>query len=223
MYEIIEKNFKKNNPYKKYEKGYWAYYFILVVIFNLLNIIFKINNWLLAFITFLIFLISIFIFIYCTIKKSYGNKKFKKHGFIKLLKVSVQNLNSKITDSLIATLKKNNINSKDKIRVLIDYYIKKEPASAKASFTSIIADLFVTIASIVVIAYNGVTNRLNTDIIVNVLYYSFIITMMMALFTFTVKYIFRGIFPEKEYYNSTLLDELTYIYMNFEKYENKFR
>lgn len=223
MYEIIETEFKKNNPYKKYEKGYWVYYFILVVIANLLNIIFKINNWLLAFITFLLFLISVFIFIYWKIRKSYNKFEFKKYGFKKLLKKYIQNLNATITRNLINTLKKNNINSKDKIKILIDYYNRKEPVNTKSNFTSVITDFFITIASIVVIAYNDVTSILNSTTIINVLFYSFIITFVIVLFTFSAKYLFRGIFPEKEYYNSSLLEELTYLYMNYNEYEPKFK
>lgn len=74
-----------------------------------------------------------------------------------------------------------------------------------------------------VIAYNDVTSILNSTTIINVLFYSFIITFVIVLFIFSAKYLFRGIFPEKEYYNSSLLEELTYLYMNYNEYEPKFK
>lgn len=223
MYELIEKEFKKNNPYKKYRIIYWVYCFILVLIVNLINIVFKINNLVLVIITFLTFIISVFMFIYFKIKKNYSKKKFKKYKFIKLLKEYVQNLNLTITKNLIVTLKENNVNSKDKLKILIDYYNRKGPISIKTGFTSIIADLFVTIASIVVIAYNDITKILNINTVINIVYYSLIATLIIFILTVMIKYIYRGIFPQNEYYNSSLLDELTYIYMNYNHYKNKLK
>ena len=223
MYEKIEKEFKKNNPYKKYRITYWIYCFVLVLIVNLLNIVLKINDWILVIITFLIFIISVFMFIYFNIKKNYSKEMFNKYKFIKLLKKYVQNLNLRITKNLIVTLKENNVNSKDKLKILIDYYNRKEPISIKAGFTSVIADLFVTIASIVVIAYNDITKILNTNIVIDIIYYSFIVTLIIFILAVMTKYIYRGIFLEKEYYNSSLLDELTYIYMNYDHYKNKLK
>lgn len=221
MYEIIEKEFKKDNPYKKYRIAYWINFFALVIITNLLNIIFKINNCFLAFITSLLFLISVFTFIYWKIKKSYNKSEFKKYGFKKLLKKYIQNLNATITRNLINTLKENNINSKDKIKILIDYYNRKEPINTKSNFTSVIADFFITIASIVVIAYNDVTGIIETNKFINIISFTFLIAAITIILTLTIKLIFRSIFFSKEYHNSSLLEELTYIYMNYEEYETK--
>lgn len=226
MYEIIEKEFKKDNPYKKYRIAYWINFFALVIITNLLNIIFKINNCFLAFITSLLFLISVFTFIYWKIKKSYNKCEFKKYGFKKYgfkksLKKYIQNLNATITRNLINTLKENNINSKDKIKILIDYYNRKEPINTKSNFTSVIADFFITIASIVVIAYNDVTGIIETNKFINIISFTFLIAAITIILTLAIKLIFRSIFFPKEYFNSSLLEELTYIYMNYEEYEAK--
>lgn len=210
MYEIMETKFKKNNPYRIYEVGYWLYYFILNIVVDILNAKLKINNFILVITTSLFFILSISLFIYFKIKINYGKKEFKKYGFMKLLKKYVQELNTLITKNLIIILKENNVNSKDKIKVLLDYYIKKEPSNAKPNLASV----FVTIASIVVIAYNDVTGVID----LNKLYNIFSSTIVITLVLISIGFIIKSIFFPKE--SSSLLEELTYVYMNYEEYES---
>lgn len=214
MYEIMETKFKKNNPYRIYEVGYWLYYFILNIVVDILNAKLKINNFILVITTSLFFILSISLFIYFKIKINYGKKEFKKYGFMKLLKKYVQELNTLITKNLIIILKENNVNSKDKIKVLLDYYIKKEPSNAKPNLAEMLASVFVTIASIVVIAYNDVTGVID----LNKLYNIFSSTIVITLVLISIGFIIKSIFFPKE--SSSLLEELTYVYMNYEEYES---
>lgn len=56
MNEIIEKEFKKNNPYKKYRIYYWIYFFVIFMVMITLHFIFKINSWILCIILYFVFI-----------------------------------------------------------------------------------------------------------------------------------------------------------------------
>lgn len=164
---------------------------------------------------------SIYIYVKYKIKRYFRKEKLKKDTFKRLLHTYIQNLNSIITDRLVNTLKENNVNNKDKIRILIDYYNKNEPLNTKLNPLEIIARIFVSLASLVVIAYNDITKQLDINTIVYILYYTFIITLFILLSMILIHFIFKSLFLSKEFLNSSLLDELTYIYMNYDNYKEK--
>lgn len=221
MYEIIEKEFKKNNPYKKYRMICWIYFSTIYIISLAIHFIFDINSWILCIIMYFVLALSIYTYVKNELKTFFGKEKFKKNSLKKLLYVYVQNLNMITSDRLVKTLKENNINSKDKIKILINYYNRKEPVNTKTSIVELITNFFITIASIVVIAYNDVTGIIETNRFINVISFTFFIVVITGVLTLAIKLIFRSIFFPKEYFNSSLLEELTYIYMNYEEYEAK--
>lgn len=221
MYEIIEKEFKKNNPYQKYRIYYWVYFFMIFIVMVTLHFIFKINGWILWIILYFVFILSIYVYVKYKTKKYFGKERFKKDTFKRLLHTYIQNLNSIITDRLVNTLKENNVNNKDKIRILIDYYNKNKPLNTKLNPLEIIASIFVSLASLVVIAYNDITKQLDINTFVYILYYTFIITLFILLPMILIHFIFKSLFLSKEFLNSSLLGELTYIYMNYENYKEK--
>lgn len=221
MYEIIEKEFKKNNPYKKYRMICWIYFFTIYIISLAIHLIFDINSWILCIIMYFVLALSIYTYVKNELKTFFGKEKFKKNSLKKLLYGYVQNLNMITSDRLVKTLKENNINSKDKIKILINYYNRKEPVNIKTSVAQLITNFFITIASIVVIAYNDVTGIIETNRFINVISFTIFIVVITGVLTLAIKLIFRSIFFPKEYFNSSLLEELTYIYINYEEYEAK--
>lgn len=221
MYEIIEKEFKKNNPYKKYRMICWIYFFTIYIFSLAIHFIFDINSWILCIIMYFVLALSIYTYIKNELKTFFGKEKFKKNSLKKLLYGYVQNLNMITSDRLVKTLKENNINSKDKIKILINYYNRKEPVNTKTSVAQLITNFFITVASIVVIAYNDVTGIIETNRFINVISFTFFIVVITGVLTLAIKLIFRSIFFPKEYFNSSLLEELTYIYINYEEYEAK--
>ena len=171
-------------------------------------------------IMFLTLIILIIIYLLFDMKKVLSKKELK-NSFPKKRSLYLDNLNKCFTNNLVNILKENNINKKNDIQVLINYYNRKTSITIQSSIWEKISAFALTIASFVVIGYNDNTNQIDYNKLTVIFGSTLGVILFIVIITFGFKSIFNEIKPPKERLYSSLEQELTYIYMNFDNYKNQ--
>lgn len=214
--------------YKNLSKGrfFTFYYWCCVVIIILLSILFSyifenftIIKFYFIYITLFALIIIYFYVDFVNIIKILNIKKNEKL-LVKIEKYINYN-NNNYFDKLIATLKKYNFKTKNDLKLAIDYYNRKQPIKTAPNYLSWFISVTVTISSFIELAYNEITKTFDFEkmsIIINIaLQYTLSIAIFVIVVYFLIKLVF---FPNNKIYLN-IIEDLSYIYLNFNKFKNK--
>lgn len=219
MYNQIEKEYKKQNPYKSFDIYYWICSLALSVIFIGLSIL-KISNYILLPIMFLVLILLIIVYLLFDMNKVLSKKELNSDFFQRIV-IYIDRLNQKCTNNLVTILNKKNINKKSDIQMLINYYNGKRPVIIQTNIWDKISTFAITIASFVVIGYNDNTKQIDSNKLAFIFSSTLGIILFIVIITFGFKSLLNEIKPPKQKLYSLLEEELTYIYMNFDHYKNQ--
>lgn len=217
MFENIEKEYKKNSKEVKFTKFYWTSAIISTIVFSAVKINNNIKNY--NFITIILLVIAYLIIDYNKTMKD--NKKRSKNKFINNLKMYLQILKSGNLNNLLILLKKYNFKTKNDLKLAIDYFNSKRSIKIESSFWGHVVSVLVSIASILAIAYDPITQKIDYTKI-SIIYATSIGYILIAIVPIiTIKLIINNIAFSKEKLHLELSDKLSYIYINFDKYKNQ--
>lgn len=222
MFEQIEREFKNSSKERAFNKFYWLnaiFIFIIASILSMIDERFHLIRYYFIFGWIIIIVIAYFIYDYSkTIKKI----KVKKDESI-LSKISLYvNYNEKEhINNLINILSKYNFRTKNDLKLAIDYYNSKQPIEVESSFLAWIVSTALTISSFIEIAYDSETKTLDYQKISIIL--GSTIGYMICIFIpiLFLKMIINSVILPKKKIQSQLSEDLSYIYLNFNKYISK--
>lgn len=220
MYKNIEKNYKKNNPENKLYSYYWKCSIIAMVIAMFLSG-FGISNFVLLSLVIIALIIAIVIY-ECRNYKNYNIINHKWTDFFTNYKVYIKKEKDASIDNLAKILNNENINTKSDILLVIDYYNKKMPINTKKSIWETLTSLAVTLASIVVIFVDEENKTIDYDKMAIVMGSIFGV-ILVVIFMYLMLKLFISVKKSKESFYSELIDKLTIIYMNYDKYKSKLK
>lgn len=217
MFENIEKEYKKNSKEVKFTKFYWTSAIISTIVFSAVKINNNIKNY--NFITIILLVIAYLIIDYNkTIK---NNSKASKSKLLDNLKTYLHILKSGNFNNLITLLKKYNFKTKNDLKLAIDYFNSKRSIKIESSFWGQMVSALVSIASILTVAYDPITQKIDYTK-VSIIYGTSIGYMLIAIIPIIIiKLIIDNIAFSKEKLHTELSDKLSYIYINFDKFKNQ--
>lgn len=218
MYENIEKEYKKNLKSRKFKKFYWITATILIFI----SLLFKHDEIVRAcFIYGLLFILvsGYFIFDYKKTLKSIKSKK--RITSINGLNLYTKQVEKIRINSLINSLKEYNFKTKNDLKLIIDHYNSKKPLKIEADYLGWIVSVALTLSSFLEIAYDSQTQTIDYSKITIILgsTIGIIIVFMFPIFIFKI-IIDSAILP-KEKLHFKISEDLSHIYINFDKYKNQ--
>ena len=217
MFEDIEKEYKKSSKERKFNRLYWINAIISTIIISAFKNVKYIKY--LNYVIVLLFIILFFIFDYKKTMKESTLKKNEK--LIKKLKEYVNLVERNHFNSLIILLKKYNFKTKNDLKLAIEYYNSKRKIKIESSFISWITSVLISLASIIIIAYDTATQKIDYTKI-SVIFGNSIGFIIVALIPILIlKYIIDRITFSKEKLHSELSEDLSYIYINFDRYKNQ--
>lgn len=218
MYKNIEKNYKRNNPENKLYSYYWKCSIIIMVIAIIFSK-FGISNYILL-PSVIVFLIIAIVVYECRNYKNYNIVNNKWTDFFINYKSYIKKEKDASIEILLKILNNENINTKSDILLVIDYYNKKTPINIKKSICENLISLAVTLASIVVIFVDEENKTIDYDKMAIVMGSVFGI-ILVVIFMYLMLKLFISVKKSKESFYSELVDKLTIIYMNYNKYKSK--
>lgn len=107
------------------------------------------------------------------------------------------------------------------MKLAIDYYNSEKPIKVESDYLEWIVSIALTLSSFIEIAYNNETQTIDTTKI------SFILSSILGILLgflvpiIMIKIIMNKQFISKKTIRSNLSDDLSYIYLNFNKYKNQ--
>ena len=218
MFKDIEKNYKKNLRETKFNKFYWITSFLLILGSSLLQISDNIKPYFI-YILLLIFVIGYFIINY---KKTMKNVNIKKKiNIIEKLKIYSSEVEKQNFNNIILLLKQYNFKTKNDLKLAIDYYNSEKPIKVESDYLGWIVSISLTLSSFIEIAYNTETQAIDTTKISVILGSALGIIIGFLIPIIIFKIIINKSFTSKKTIRSNLSDDLSYIYLNFDKYKNQ--
>jgi len=218
MFKDIEKNYKKNLRETKFNKFYWITSFLLIIGSSLLQISDNVKPYFIYTLLF-IFVIGYFIINYIKTMKNINIKK--KINIIKNLKMYAIEIEKQKFNNIILLLTKYNFKTKNDLKLAIDYYNSEKPIKIESDYLGWIVSIALTLSSFIEIAYNTETQSIDTTKISIILGSTLGILVEFLVPIIVFKIIINKIFISKKTIRSNLSDDLSYIYLNFNKYKNQ--
>lgn len=218
MFKSIEKTYKKNLRVNKFNTFYWISAVTLIIIGSMFNLS---DNIKLYFIYIMLFILVLIYFIIDFFKVT-KNVRFKRTNSLPkainfyFCEIEKQNINN-----LILLLKKYNFKTKNDIKLAIDYFNSEKPTKIESDYLGWIVSAALTVSSFIEIAYNSDTKTIDTAKL-SIIFSSTFGILILFLFPIVAFYfIINKIFISKKETKSLLAEDLTYIYLNFNKYKNQ--
>lgn len=218
MFKDIEKNYKKNLRETKFNKFYWITSFLLILGSSLLQISDNIKSYFIYTLLF-IFVIGYFIINYIKTMKNVNIKK--KINIIEKLKIYSSEVEKQNINNIILLLKQYNFKTKNDLKLAIDYYNSEKPIKVESDYLGWIVSISLTLSSFIEIAYNTETQAIDTTKISVILGSALGIIIGFLIPIIIFKIIINKSFTSKKTIRSNLSDDLSYIYLNFDKYKNQ--
>ncbi len=222
MFAKIEKEYKKLSKGRFFTIYYWCSVLLTLLLTTLFSYIFENFNAIRYHFTYFTLFILVFIYFYIDFMNviKFLNVKKSEMLFIKIKKYINYNKDNYI-DKLLTILKLHNFKTKSDLKLAIDYYNQKQPIKIDPNYLSWIVSIAITISSLVELAYNDTTQMIDFNkitIIFNIsLQYTFIISISFLSAYWLIRLVFL---PNKKVY-SNIIDDLSYIYLNFNKFKSK--
>ena len=222
MFEQIEKEYKNSSKENKFNKFYWINALITFFVATILSIKddnFHIIRYYFIFGWIIIIVIAYFCFDYAKVMKKIKAKKRKR--VISKISLYVKYNEEEHINSLIKILLKYNFRTKNDLKLAIDYYNGKQPIEVESSFLAWIVSTILTISSFIEIAYDSETKTLDYQKISIILgsTIGYMICIFIPILFF--KLLIDSVILPKKKIQSQLSEDLSYIYLNFNKYKNK--
>lgn len=218
MFKDIEKNYKKNLRETKFNKFYWITSFLLILGSSLLQISDNIKPYFIYTLLF-IFVIGYFIINYIKTIKNVNIKE--KINIIEKLKIYSSEVEKQNFNNIILLLKQYNFKTKNDLKLAIDYYNSEKPIKVESDYLGWIVSISLTLSSFIEIAYNTETQAIDTTKISVILGSALGIIIGFLIPIIIFKIIINKSFTSKKTIRSNLSDDLSYIYLNFDKYKNQ--
>lgn len=218
MFKDIEKNYKKNLNETKFNKFYWTTSILLILGSSLLKIADNYKPYFI-YVSLFICVVGYFIVDYIKIMKIINIKK--KINFIDKLKIYSNEVKKQKINKIIQLLKQYNFKTKNDLKLAIDYFNNEKPIKIESDYLGWIVSISLTLSSFIEIAYNNETQTIDTTKISVILGSTLGIMIVFLISIITLKLIINNLFISKKTMRSNLSDDLSYIYLNFNKYKNQ--
>ena len=145
----------------------------------------------------------------------------KKINFIDKLKIYSNEVKKQNFNKIIQLLKQYNFKTKNDLKLAIDYFNSEKPIKIESDYLGWIVSISLTLSSFIEIAYNNETQTIDTTKISVILGSTLGIMIGFLISIITLKLIINNLFISKKTIRSNLSDDLSYIYLNFNKYKNQ--
>lgn len=219
MFGEIEKEYKKGLPELRFRSYYARLAVPLIIAAYLISKFLHIQSWLIAIIIGVLLIILVVFYLIRSIRTvSKYQKGMKLRGWLESYNKADE---ARRITSLVDSLRKNNLRTRDEIKFALDYFERQIPAPSKPSLLELILSAAVGLMSLVVLAYDEESNVVNFAKFWGILWS----TLSVALIVL-VPVVIIGLLVKKLVFSQTridfiLVEDLAFLYVNYDQFEAK--
>lgn len=221
MFSEIEKEYKKGLPELRFRAYYARLSIPLMIAAYLASRAFNINSWLTAAIMGVILLVVVVMYLAKDIRSL---SKYEKGMKLRKWLANYNQADEKRRlDSLTVSLRKNNLDTKDDIKLALDHFEQRVPAPSHPSLLETILSVSVALMSIVVVAYDEESNIVDFAKFWNLLWSTLGVAFIILVPVVAVSAVVRKLIFSHTKIEVILVEDLAYIYVNYDEFEAKLR
>lgn len=223
MLSEIEKEYRKGLQERRFNAYYWPRAALVVFAAILGALIFNSHYWWIYGIAVVLLLAFVVIFFLKDIRvasKEYESVRASK-GMVAKLQAYFAADDAMRLDNLIKDLARNQIRTKDELRLTLDYFQNRLPGNSRPNILEWVITTVITLSSIIIVTYDDEMGDINLPKLLS----AFGSTVIVALVFLTPIMIFKiiavSISKSRNKLDTILVEDLAYIYVNFDKFERQ--
>lgn len=217
MFSEIERAYQKSLS----EKRFWNYYrprgLVAMVLAVVAVLIFHCELWLVTAVMAVILLLLVGNFFYQDMKLVAHGQKAPRSLPARFTTYEMQNQKLR-RDTLVAELQKHHIASLEDLQLAINFYSAQRPVTAKTGLLEWVLSIVVTLASIVALAYDDQLGSVNQTKLIGVVWPTVQLLLIIIIPIMLIGFISGKVFFSHAKIDSILIEDLSYIYVNFDEY-----
>lgn len=122
-------------------------------------------------------------------------------------------------DNLLDDLARHRINTKDKLSLTLSYFQSRLPSETKPNLLGWVLTAVITLSSIVIVAYDSSIGTINLHRLISVFGSTAVVALIILTPVIIAKIISTAMSISRNKVDSSLVEDLAYIYVHFEKYQ----
>lgn len=213
MFENIMKEYKKNSTERKFNIFYWVSALFITVFSPIFHYSILLLTGFILIVNFIYFLRF-----YLKVIKSTKSREKEIKNKIKIYYKEIEKLN---IDKTICLLKKYNFKTKKDLKLALDYYNSEKPVKTNSNYIELVITLVIAVASFIGVIYNTETKTIDIKMLGTISRYTFIFLICTLVPISIIRFVLNTIKNPEDKGYSNLISDLSYIYLNFNKYKKQ--
>lgn len=221
MFSEIEKEYKKGLQERRFFAYYWPRAIIVVVLALMADLGFNFHRWAVYGIMLGVLILFVMLFFIRDYRRGLRELDLSNTSRRHRIKLYLKADDEIRINNLLSDLARHHIHTKTELELTISYFERNRPVASKPNLLEWTLSIAVTLSSIVLLAYDTDTGVINAQKFIS----AFGSTMTIALVILTpaiiAKLISNRISSARTKLDSALIEDLAFIYVNFDKYSQR--
>ncbi len=219
MFSEIEKEYKKGLPELRFRSYYVRLAIPLIIAAYLLSKFMHIQSWISAVIIGVLLIVLVVIYLIRSIRTvSKYQKGMKLRGWLESYNKADE---ARRIDSLIDSLRKNNLETRDEIKFALDYFEQQIPTPSKPSLLELILSAAVGLTSVIVLAYDEENNIVNFAKFWGILWSTLSVALIVLVPVVIIGLLVKKLIFSRTRIDFILVEDLAFLYINYDKFKTK--
>ena len=222
MFTEIEKQYQENLAEHKFWKFYFRFATPVILVATMVTFLLNLNPWLVtgAVMIYLLYLVAHFF--NQEVNHILGRRQIHPSLRIKIQAYARAD-NEYRLNNLLNILHEHNIRTREDLELAIRYFEGRRPVVTKTSLLEWVLTIAITLASVVAIAYDDNSQAINDMKLFHILWPTFRIVLFVMVPGFVIGFISNKVFFSRSKVDSILIEDLSYIYVNYDKFQKKLK
>lgn len=223
MFDDIEREYKKDLQGKRFVTYYWPRALAVILVAVLLDLVLGKHRWLVYGFAVLLFVVFAAIFFLKEYYHAHRTMESVRQGKSLTTKMTAYFKvdDTKRIEKLVADLRHHNLHTKSDVKLTLDYFQSRLPVNSRPNLSEWIFTTVIALSSIVIITYDNSINTISLHKLFAVFAPSVAVALIILTPFILAKLILAGISRSHNKIDTSLVQDLAYIYVHFEKYEKK--
>lgn len=223
MFDDIEREYKKDLQGKRFVTYYWPRALAVILVAVLLDLVLGKHRWLVYGFAVLLFVVFAAIFFLKEYYHAHRTMESVRQGKSLTTKMTAYFKvdDTKRIEKLVADLRHHNLHTKSDVKLTLDYFQSRLPVNSRPNLSEWIFTTVIALSSIVIITYDNSINTISLHKLFAVFAPSVAVALIILTPFILAKLILAGISKSHNKIDTSLVQDLAYIYVHFEKYEKK--
>lgn len=222
MFSEIEKDYRKGLQ----EARFWRFYgwrsLVAIVLAMVVIFVLGVSSWLAAGCLSVI-LVGLVAWFFWKDTKIVLGKRVQRKSVIERLVEYFREDDKLRVKNLLVDLKRHGVQTREEIKIALDYYERKQPVQAKTGILEWVLSIAVALVSIVVVAYDEASATVDMEKLFNILKPTLGLIVAIIVPIVVAKMVVNFLAVPRAKLDSILVEDLAIIYMQYDKFEDKLK